>query len=109
MLNTTRTAELSFHIDQEIGQEGKNSRVYTATDLQLKAEVVVKKMMKADFADIDEYFIESSLLHLSSHPNVVPIYYACQDEEHVFLAMPHFKNGSLKRRMQNSPDRKSVV
>ena len=103
MLNTTRTAELSFHIDQEIGQEGTNSKVYTATDLQLNAEIVVKKMLKADFSDIDEYFTESSLLHLSSHPNVVPIYYACQDEDHVFLAMPYFKIGSLKKRMLFSP------
>jgi serine/threonine protein kinase len=99
MLNTTRTAELSFHIQEEIGQEGKNSQVYTATDIQLKAQIVVKKMLKADFANIDEYFTESSLLHLSNHPNVVPIYYACQDEDHVFLAMPYFINGSLKKAM----------
>jgi len=102
MLNTTRTAELSFHINLEIGQEGKNSKVFTATDLQLNAEIVVKKMLKADFSDMDEYFVESSLLYLSNHPNVVPIYYACQDEEHVFLAMPYFKSGSLKKRMQDS-------
>ena len=103
MLNTTRTAELSFHIDDEIGQEGKNSTVFTATDLQLNAKIVVKKMLKADFTDVNEYFKESSLLHLSSHPNVVPIYYACQDADHVFLAMPYFRRGSLKKRMSESP------
>lgn len=103
MLNTTRTAELSFHITKEIGHEGKNSTVFTATDLQLAAEIVVKKMLKSDFADIDEYFTESSLLHLSSHPNVVPIYYACQEEEYVYLAMPYFVNGSLKKRMLEHP------
>lgn len=103
MLNTTRTAELSFHINQEIGQEGKNSTVYTARDLQLNADIVVKKMLKADFSDINEYFKESSLLYLSTHPNVVPIYYACQDADHVFLAMPYFSRGSLKKRMTASP------
>jgi serine/threonine protein kinase len=102
MLNTTRTAELSFYIEKEIGHEGKNSTVFTATDLQLGAEIVVKKMLKSDFSNIDEYFTESSLLHLSSHPNVVPIYYACQDEDHIFLAMPHFKHGSLKKKMRVS-------
>ncbi|MEI7065912.1 serine/threonine-protein kinase [Dickeya chrysanthemi] len=102
MLNTTRTAELSFHINQEIGQEGKNSTVFTARDLQLNADIVVKKMIKANFSDINEYFKESSLLHLSSHPNVVPIYYACQDDKHVFLAMPYFRRGSLKKRMADS-------
>ncbi|WP_345867235.1 serine/threonine-protein kinase [Shewanella algae] len=103
MLNTTRTAELSFHINQEIGQEGKNSTVYTARDLQLNADIVVKKMLKANFSDINEYFKESSLLYLSTHPNVVPIYYACQDNYHVFLAMPYFSRGSLKKRMTASP------
>lgn len=101
MLNTTRTAELSFHIVDEIGQEGKNSQVYTATDLQLDTEIVVKKMLKSDFSDVDEYFSEASLLCLSSHPNVVPIYYACQDEDHVYLAMPYFEQGSLKKRLQD--------
>lgn len=99
MLNTTRTAELSFHLQEEIGFEGKNSTVYIAEDLQLGAEIVVKKMAKSDFNNIDEYFRESSLLHLSSHPNVVPIYYACQDSDHVFLAMPYFKQGSLKMKL----------
>ncbi|WP_417657813.1 serine/threonine-protein kinase [Pseudidiomarina aestuarii] len=103
MLNTTRTAELSFHIHQEIGQEGKNSTVFTARDLQLNADIVVKKMIKADFSDINEYFNEASLLYLSSHPNVVPIYYACQDDNHLFLAMPYFQRGSLKKRMAKSP------
>ena len=103
MLNTTRTAELSFHILQEIGLEGKNSTVFTANDLQLNAEIVVKKMLKSDFSDVDEYFIEASLLYLSSHPNVVPIYYACQDDDHIFLAMPYFALGSLKKRIKESP------
>lgn len=100
MLNTTRTAELSFHIVDEIGQEGKNSRVFTATDLQLNAGIVVKKMIKADFSSVDEFFSEASYLHLSSHPNVVPIHYACQDPDHIYLAMPYFDKGSLKRKMQ---------
>lgn len=102
MLNTMRTAELSFLVKQEIGHEGKNSKVFTATDLQLNADIVVKKMLKQQFSNADEYFKESSLLHLSGHPNVVPIYYACQDEEHIFLAMPYFKRGSLKKKMGDS-------
>lgn len=101
MLNTTRTAELSFHITDEIGQEGKNSKVFIAKDLQLDAQIVVKKIEKKNISDINEYFAESSYLHLSSHSNVVPIHYACHDNEHVYLAMPYFKNGSLKSKMQN--------
>jgi len=103
MLNTTRTAELSFHIRHEIGLEGKNSTVFTATDLQLNAEIVVKKIPKSDFSDVNQYFKEASLLHLSSHPNVVPIYYACHDDDHIFLAMPYFELGSLKKRIREAP------
>jgi len=101
MLNTTRKTELSFHVLEEIGQEGKNSQVYLATDLQLDADIVVKKILKNKIASVDEYFLEASMLYLSSHPNVVPIYYACQDEEHIYLAMPYFEKGSLKSRLQN--------
>jgi len=102
MLNTIRTAELSFHIESEIGQDGQNSAVFTARDLQLDAQIVVKRILKNKLADADEYFKEASLLHLSRHPNVVPVYYACQDENHIFLAMPLYKNGSLKNRMKQS-------
>jgi len=41
-------------------------------------------------------------LHLGNHPNVVPIHYACQDSDFIFLAMPYFPNGSLKRRLTDS-------
>jgi len=99
MFKTPNTAELSFQLADEIGQEGKNSKVYKALDLQLNAEIVVKKIPKSTFEDIDEYFLEASLLHISAHPNVVPIHYACHDSEHVYLAMPLFRRGSLKSRL----------
>lgn len=97
MSSLLRTAELSFELNDEIGQEGKNSSVYKARDLQLDAEIVVKKVEKTSFSDMDEFFLEASMLHLSGHPNVVPIHYACQDDEHIYLAMPLFENGSLKK------------
>lgn len=103
MLKSPNTAELSFQIEDEIGSEGKNSKVFKAKDLQLNADIVVKKVAKASFSNIDEYFVEASLLYLSAHPNVVPIHYACHDIDHVYLAMPLYRRGSLKSRMAIRP------
>lgn len=103
MFETVSTTELSFNLGDEIGHDGKNSKVYRATDLQLNAEIVVKQVPKSDFSDLAEYFTEARLLHQSSHPNVVPIYYGCQDDDHIYISMPYFKNGSLKNRLGQGP------
>lgn len=97
------TAELSFTIGAEIGHDGQNSKVFRAIDLQLNAEMVVKQIPKQSFSDVNEWFTEASLLYMSAHPNVAPIHYACHDDENIFLAMPFYKNGSLKSRMRSSP------
>lgn len=99
MLKPLSTAEVNFHLGDEIGAEGKNSQVFRARDVQLDADLAIKKIEKARIGDVHEFFQEASLLYLSSHTNVVPIHYACQDEEHIYLAMPFFENGSLKGRM----------
>ncbi len=99
MLKPISTAEVHFELGDEIGAEGKNSKVFRARDIQLNAELAIKKVEKASFANVKEFFEEASLLHLSSHSNVVPIHYACQDAKHIYLAMPFFQNGSLKTAM----------
>jgi serine/threonine protein kinase len=99
MFKSPNTAELSFQIGDEIGSEGRNSQVFKAKDLQLNADIAVKKVRKTTFSNIEEYFVEASLLYLSAHPNVVPIHYACHDADHVYLAMPIYSRGSLKARM----------
>lgn len=103
MLNTTRTAELRFEILEDIGQEGKNADVYLAQDLQLDAQIVVKKVAKANFDSVDGYFTEASTLYLSNHSNVVPVHYACEDDDFIYIAMPHFARGSLKAHLAASP------
>jgi eukaryotic-like serine/threonine-protein kinase len=92
-------AEVEFELEDEIGLEGQNSRVYRAHDPQLNARIVIKKIAKNNIGDIDGYFAESSYLYAGSHNCVVPIKYACQDEDHVYLAMPYFAKGSLKSKM----------
>ncbi len=98
MLKPYSRADLHFRLDEEIGAYGRNSQVYRAHDPQLDANLVIKKVGKA-LMDADDYFRESSLLYGSAHSNVVPVLYACQDDEFIYLAMPLYAHGSLKALM----------
>lgn len=95
MLKPYNRAELSFENIREIGHEGNNSKVFLVNDRQFNAQLVIKQIPKTSFSDRGEYFSEASILYLSSHPNVVPVHYACEDNDHVYLAMPHYIRGSL--------------
>lgn len=86
---------LTFHLGNRIGEGGEAS-VHKAVDNQLNAEIVIKKIPKSRFTDINKYFEESQKLYLSSHHNVVKIMYGCQDDDFVYLAMPLYIKGSLK-------------
>ena len=91
------TAELNFETISEIGQEGRNSQVFLAHDKQLDGEIVVKKISKTKLANAAEYYREAKILYASSHPNVVRVNYGCADNDNVYIAMPYYKNGSLKK------------
>lgn len=90
------TTELNFETIREIGQEGKNSKVFLAHDKQLDGEIVVKKIEKAKIVNPTEYYEEAKKLYTSSHSNVVRVNYGCSDADHIYIAMPFYKNGSLK-------------
>lgn len=95
MLKPYSKAEISFQLGVEIGQEGSNSNTYLAHDDQLDANIVIKKISKSTLDSVDTFFEEAKILYLSSHPNVVPVHYACQDTDSIFIAMPHYSRGSL--------------
>lgn len=101
MLNANTRAELQFELKDDIGEEGRNSDVFVAHDKQLDTELVVKRILKnqVDQTQLEEFYAEAKLLHLGSHPNVVPIHYACEDAEHVYMALPYYRAGSLKKLM----------
>lgn len=96
-------AEVCFDLEDEIGQEGRNSQVFKATDKHLNAVIVVKRISKKQQSGTDlnpeKFFQESKILYLSGHTNVVPVHYACQDQDFVYIAMPLYAKGSLKKRM----------
>jgi len=95
------TTELNFETIEEIGQEGKNSNVYLAHDKQLDGEIVIKKIEKAKITNAMEYYEEAKKLYASSHSNVVSVNYGCSDSTHVYIAMPFYKNGSLKQKVNS--------
>jgi len=94
-------AQVSFKKIEEIGFEGQNSKVYRAHDEYLDAELVIKEVEKKEGFSADEYFSEARTLYKSSHPNVVPVSYACEDENKIYVASPFYRNGSLNKRMQD--------
>lgn len=91
------TTELNFETLEEIGQEGKNSQVFIAHDKQLDGEIVIKKIAKAKIKNELEYYEEAKKLYASSHSNVVKVNYGCSDDEYIYIAMPYYKKGSLKK------------
>ncbi|PFG11404.1 serine/threonine-protein kinase [Marinobacter sp. LV10MA510-1] len=101
MLNANTRAELQFELKEDIGAEGRNSDVFVAHDKQLDTELVVKRIRKNQINQdqLEEFYAEAKLLHLGSHPNVVPIHYACEDAEYVYMALPYYRAGSLKKVM----------
>lgn len=91
-------ADLEFASIRDIGGEGKNGTTHLCHDAQMDAEIVVKRMEKAGL-DTGQYFEEARLLYRGRHPNVVPLHYACQDDDAIYIAMPHYQQGSLKALM----------
>jgi serine/threonine protein kinase len=90
------TASLNFETKKEIGAEGRNSQVFLAHDKQLDGELVIKKIAKSSIPLAQEYYTESKLLYNSRHQNIVQVNYGCEDQDHIYIAMPYYKNGSLK-------------
>ncbi len=86
---------LLFTLNNQIGNGGE-ALVFSATDHQLNAEIVIKKIPKINFTDINKFFEESKKLYLTSHHNIVKIMYGSQDNHNIYLAMPLYSNGSLK-------------
>jgi serine/threonine protein kinase len=92
--------DIFFDLIKEIGPVGQNSKTYIAHDHQLNAGVVVKEILKQRLDSPDNFFDESKALYASAHPNVVQIFYACQDANSIYLVMPYYKKGSVASLMQ---------
>jgi eukaryotic-like serine/threonine-protein kinase len=98
-------AETRYEQLEEIGKgEGMNSTVFRAYDPYLEREIAVKEIGKAQFGnDFAAYCAEARVMFALDDPNIIPIKYVCETAAHVALALPYFSNGSLKRRIKDSP------
>src|SRR5487761_1163727 len=96
-------AQIAFDRGRRIGAtQGQNSKVYLCTDQQLGANLVVKEIEKAKVANPNVY-AEAQAMHASNHDHVVPVKYACESKDEIYLAMPYFKNGSLTDKIASGP------
>jgi serine/threonine protein kinase len=101
-LNRVR-AHLSLDKWKNIGGEGRNSKVWIARDTQLEQVVVLKEITKQSLEqqNIDDYFLESKMLNDGSHPHIMPVRYAAEDENFIYITMPYYKKGSINSIINN--------
>jgi len=86
---------LNLELGSEIGRgQGQNSQVFLALDQQLQTQFAVKRIPKANLPPT--YFDEARNLYHARHRNVVEIKYAGQTDEHIYLAMPFYRRGTLQ-------------
>ena len=76
------------------GGEGRHP-VFLGLDHQLDTELAYKQIPKSSL-NLDQYHAEAQRLHAGRHRHVVPVQYACEDSDHLFIAMPCFVRGSLQ-------------
>ncbi|HCU14307.1 MAG: serine/threonine-protein kinase [Enterobacteriaceae bacterium] len=101
MLSTEyKNARLSFKEIKELDEQGMNSRVFLAHDKNLDCELVIKEI-KIESFDCDSYFSEARKLYQSSHPNIVQVQYAAQDDTNVYIGLPFYNKGSIHNRMNH--------
>ena len=93
---------VTFDKLKEIGQEGRNSKVYLVHDHQLDGDLVIKEIPKMSFTDPHEYFKEARLMFAHKHDNIVEVHYAGMDADNIYIAMPYYAKGSLKHLISNN-------
>lgn len=84
-----------------IGLEGKNSEVFTIHDQNLNATLVIKEVVKNSGYYDPKYYEEAQIMYKSTHPNVVRVLYACEDDDKIYVATPYYSKGSLKSYMEH--------
>jgi eukaryotic-like serine/threonine-protein kinase len=90
-------ASLQFTKLRDIGAgQGGNSDVFLVHDQQLDTQLVMKELAKARFPNLTDYFAEARRLYDSRHKHVVDVKYACETADHVHIAMPYYRGGSLQ-------------
>ncbi len=100
MENLFTQTNLDFKLIRKIGNGGEGE-VYKANDRQLNSIIAIKKVPIKEFKKESQYFEEAKKINLTKHNNIVPIKYGCKDAEFIYIAMPLYENGSLKKLMDS--------
>lgn len=93
-------SQVSFKKIKKLHEQGEHSKVYLAHDEHLDANLVIKEI-KTDGFNVESFLCEAQHLYKSSHPNVVQVLYASKDDAYIYIAMPHYENGSLREKALN--------
>ncbi len=104
----TDLADGRYRVDARIG-EGSMGQVYRAFDRHLETDVVVKFPIAPEGSPdasgfLERFHRESRSLVRLSHPHIVKVIDAGEDEGLPYLVMPHLEGGSLKARLEPGPD-----
>ncbi|MDE9455794.1 serine/threonine-protein kinase [Xenorhabdus bovienii] len=102
MITPYKKADVSFTWLRDLDEQGCFSRVYLAHDQNLDHSLVIKEIPKDNSQNKDVYFSEARLLYKNSHPNIVQIQYAAEDDENIYIAMPYYCNGTINQYMNNT-------
>lgn len=96
MPNLSVVGEVSFDKKEKLGS-GEFGTVYQAYDKQLHCDIAIKSISKAIIGgrSMLAFFNECAVIKAAQHPNIIDIYYGCQDCENVYIAMPLYPNGTL--------------
>jgi serine/threonine protein kinase len=88
---------LSLDKWKPIGEEGKNSEVWIARDKQLEQILVLKVITKSSLEkqNVEDFFLESKILNEAKHPHIMPINYAAEDDQNIYITMPYYEQGSI--------------
>ena len=87
-----------YRIESLLGRGGM-AAVYLAEDGRLKRKVALKVLspeLAADDAFRRRFVDESERLASVDHPNIIPVYEAGQDGDHLFIAMRYVDSTDLK-------------
>lgn len=95
MLSPHRKADVKFDKIKNLDEQGHFSTVYLAKDIHLDHEIVIKEIKKKEHENSDKYFSEARILYKHTHPNIVQVHYAAEDENNIYIAMPFYKKGTI--------------
>lgn len=93
----------------EIGQKGRNSKVYLAKEQKIGRTIIIKEIERSNLNV--NYFVEAIHLYESKHPNIVELSYAGESlcKEYIYFAMPYYKNGSLNKKFNTGLTIKEII